>query len=91
MYFQYVLMLKDWINNQVSEEPKRTELITVAKIFVIVDEDNSILYSQLFKTLLLLIPKIKIKYLQEKRGIEKPAFDLPNFIKDTVIMEMRER
>ncbi|RIA84140.1 hypothetical protein C1645_808909 [Glomus cerebriforme] len=32
----------------------------------------------------------KRKYLQGKRGIEKPAFDLPEFIKDTGIMEMRE-
>ncbi|CAG8462373.1 3895_t:CDS:10 [Racocetra fulgida] len=32
----------------------------------------------------------KRKYLQGKRGIEKPAFDLPDFIKDTGIMEMRE-
>ncbi|CAO3622530.1 unnamed protein product [Cunninghamella echinulata] len=32
----------------------------------------------------------KRKYLQNKRGIEKPPFDLPEFIKDTGIMEMRE-
>ncbi|CAG8509211.1 5265_t:CDS:10 [Paraglomus brasilianum] len=32
----------------------------------------------------------KRKYLQGKRGIEKPAFELPDFIKDTGIMEMRE-
>ncbi|XP_077301183.1 splicing factor 3b subunit 2 [Arctopsyche grandis] len=31
----------------------------------------------------------KRKYLQGKRGIEKPAFDLPDFIKKTGIMEMR--
>ncbi|XP_026462141.1 splicing factor 3B subunit 2-like [Ctenocephalides felis] len=31
----------------------------------------------------------KRKYLQGKRGIEKPAFDLPAFIKRTGIMEMR--
>ncbi|CAG2058902.1 unnamed protein product [Timema podura] len=29
------------------------------------------------------------KYLQGKRGIEKPPFDLPEFIKKTGIMEMR--
>lgn len=29
------------------------------------------------------------QYLQGKRGIEKPAFDLPAFIKRTGIMEMR--
>ncbi|KAJ2634200.1 hypothetical protein GGF40_004347 [Coemansia sp. RSA 1286] len=32
----------------------------------------------------------KKKYLQYKRGLEKPAFDLPDFIKATGIMEMRE-
>ncbi|KAJ2852275.1 hypothetical protein IWW36_000418 [Coemansia brasiliensis] len=32
----------------------------------------------------------KKKYLQYKRGIEKPPFELPNFIKATGIMEMRE-
>merc|ERR1712013_76053 len=32
----------------------------------------------------------KRKYLQGKRGIEKPPFDLPDFIKKTGIMEMRE-
>lgn len=31
----------------------------------------------------------KRKYLQGKRGIEKPPFDLPTFIKKTGIMEMR--
>jgi splicing factor 3B subunit 2 len=31
----------------------------------------------------------KRKYLQGKRGIEKPPFDLPDFIKRTGIMEMR--
>lgn len=30
------------------------------------------------------------QYLQGKRGIEKPPFDLPDFIKKTGIMEMRE-
>jgi len=30
------------------------------------------------------------EYLQGKRGIEKPPFDLPEFIKKTGIMEMRE-
>ncbi|XP_059490311.1 splicing factor 3B subunit 2 [Neocloeon triangulifer] len=32
----------------------------------------------------------KRKYLQGKRGIEKPPFRLPDFIKKTGIMEMRE-
>lgn len=32
----------------------------------------------------------KRKYLQGKRGYEKPAFRLPDFIKRTGIMEMRE-
>uniref|UniRef100_A0A1I8FTL6 PSP domain-containing protein n=1 Tax=Macrostomum lignano TaxID=282301 RepID=A0A1I8FTL6_9PLAT len=32
----------------------------------------------------------KRKYLQGKRGIEKPPFQLPDFIKATGIMEMRE-
>jgi splicing factor 3B subunit 2 len=32
----------------------------------------------------------KRKYLQGKRGIEKPPFELPDFIKDTGIMEMRQ-
>ncbi|KAJ9067442.1 hypothetical protein DSO57_1039069 [Entomophthora muscae] len=32
----------------------------------------------------------KRKYLQGKRGIEKPPFELPAFIKDTGIMEMRQ-
>ncbi len=32
----------------------------------------------------------KRKYLQGKRGIEKPPFDLPEFIKATGIMEMRQ-
>ncbi|XP_077517967.1 splicing factor 3B subunit 2-like isoform X2 [Amblyomma americanum] len=32
----------------------------------------------------------KRKYLQGKRGIEKPPFDLPGFIKKTGIMEMRQ-
>ncbi|XP_039260165.2 splicing factor 3B subunit 2-like [Styela clava] len=32
----------------------------------------------------------KRKYLQGKRGIEKPPFDLPDFIKSTGIMEMRQ-
>jgi len=32
----------------------------------------------------------KRKYLQGKRGIEKPPFDLPDFIKQTGIMEMRQ-
>merc|ERR1711971_722599 len=32
----------------------------------------------------------KRKYLQGKRGIGKPPFDLPEFIKKTGIMEMRE-
>ncbi|XP_063426142.1 splicing factor 3B subunit 2-like [Mytilus trossulus] len=32
----------------------------------------------------------KRKYLQGKRGIEKPPFELPDFIKATGIMEMRE-
>ena len=31
----------------------------------------------------------KRKFLQGKRGIEKPPFDLPDFIKKTGIMEMR--
>jgi len=31
----------------------------------------------------------KRKYLQGKRGIEKPPFDLPTFIKETGIMELR--
>jgi len=31
----------------------------------------------------------KKKYLQGKRGIEKPPFDPPPFIKDTGIMELR--
>ncbi|KAG5458641.1 MAG: DUF382-domain-containing protein, partial [Olpidium bornovanus] len=31
----------------------------------------------------------KRKYLQNKRGIEKPPFELPDFIKDTGIMEIR--
>ena len=29
-------------------------------------------------------------YLQGKRGVEKPPFDLPEFIKATGIMEMRQ-
>ncbi|KAI9599047.1 hypothetical protein BDF19DRAFT_381974 [Syncephalis fuscata] len=32
----------------------------------------------------------KRKYLQNKRGIEKPPFELPDFIKETGIMEMRQ-
>ncbi|KAJ3088733.1 hypothetical protein HK100_007952 [Physocladia obscura] len=32
----------------------------------------------------------KRKYLQGKRGIEKPPFDLPDFIKQTGIMDMRQ-
>eukprot|EP00731_Ephydatia_muelleri_P037854 Em0581g3a len=32
----------------------------------------------------------KRKYLQGKRGIEKPPFDLPEFIKSTGVMEMRQ-
>lgn len=36
-----------------------------------------------------LIQRICPQYLQGKRGIEKPAFDLPDFIKKTGIMEMR--
>jgi len=32
----------------------------------------------------------KRKYLQGKRGIEKPPFQLPDFIRRTGIMEMRE-
>jgi len=32
----------------------------------------------------------KRKYLQGKRGIEKPPFELPDFIKRTGIQEMRE-
>ena len=32
----------------------------------------------------------KRKYLQGKRGIEKPPFNLPFFIKDTGVMEMRQ-
>lgn len=32
----------------------------------------------------------KRKYLQGKRGIEKPPFELPEFIKRTGIQEMRE-
>ncbi|XP_071039095.1 splicing factor 3B subunit 2-like [Parasteatoda tepidariorum] len=32
----------------------------------------------------------KCKYLQGKRGIEKPAFELPDFIKRTGIMETRQ-
>lgn len=32
----------------------------------------------------------KRKYLQGKRGLEKPPFDLPDFIKATGIMEMRQ-
>ncbi len=32
----------------------------------------------------------KRKYLQGKRGIEKPPFELPDFIKATGIMEMRQ-
>lgn len=32
----------------------------------------------------------KRKYLQGKRGIEKPPFELPEYIKATGIMEMRE-
>jgi splicing factor 3B subunit 2 len=31
-----------------------------------------------------------LQYLQGKRGIEKPPFRLPDFIKKTGIMEMRE-
>ena len=33
---------------------------------------------------------IQRKYLSGKRGIEKPPFELPDFIKKTGIMEMRE-
>ncbi|KAI8977254.1 hypothetical protein BDF20DRAFT_913602 [Mycotypha africana] len=33
---------------------------------------------------------MKRKYLQGKRGIEKPPWELPDFIKDTGIMEMRD-
>ena len=33
---------------------------------------------------------IQRKYLSGKRGIEKPPFELPEFIKKTGIMEMRE-
>jgi splicing factor 3B subunit 2 len=33
---------------------------------------------------------MKRKYLQGKRGIEKPPFDLPDFIKKTGIQEMRD-
>lgn len=33
--------------------------------------------------------KLCLQYLQGKRGIEKPPFDLPDFIKKTGIMEMR--
>ncbi|KAI9326900.1 DUF382-domain-containing protein [Obelidium mucronatum] len=32
----------------------------------------------------------KRKYLQGKRGIEKPPFDLPDFIKQTGIMDLRQ-
>lgn len=32
----------------------------------------------------------KRKYLAGKRGFERPPFDLPDFIKRTGIMEMRE-
>lgn len=32
---------------------------------------------------------LQLQYLQGKRGIEKPPFDLPDFIKKTGIMEMR--
>ena len=32
----------------------------------------------------------KRKYLSGKRGIEKPPFELPEFIRKTGIMEMRE-
>lgn len=32
---------------------------------------------------------LKRKYLQGKRGIEKKAFELPDFIRQTGIMEMR--
>ncbi|KCV72735.1 hypothetical protein H696_00314 [Fonticula alba] len=32
----------------------------------------------------------KRKYLQNKRGLEKPAFELPKYIRDTGIVEMRE-
>lgn len=39
------------------------------------------------KTLVLIFNLFQ--YLQGKRGIEKPAFDLPAFIKRTGIMEMR--
>lgn len=33
---------------------------------------------------------MKREYLSSKRGIEKPPFELPKFIKDTGIMEMRD-
>lgn len=33
---------------------------------------------------------LKREYLSSKRGIEKPPFELPNFIKATGIMEMRD-
>ncbi|KAI5855863.1 hypothetical protein BZA05DRAFT_219781 [Tricharina praecox] len=33
---------------------------------------------------------LKREYLSSKRGIEKPPFELPKFIKDTGIMEMRD-
>ena len=33
---------------------------------------------------------VKRKYLQGKRGIEKPPFRLPDFIKATGVMEMRQ-
>ena len=33
---------------------------------------------------------LKYFVFQGKRGIEKPPFDLPEFIKKTGIMEMRE-
>lgn len=33
---------------------------------------------------------LKRKYLSAKRGIERPPFELPDFIKDTGIIQMRE-
>lgn len=33
---------------------------------------------------------LKREYLSSKRGVEKPPFELPKFIKDTGIMEMRD-
>ena len=72
--------------------PNREKKYTVLNFIVVIFTDPNLLVSLKATRNSVPVPRhwcFKRKYLQGKRGIEKAAFDLPDFIKKTGIMEMR--